>query len=260
MLIDLHNHTKFCNHAEDEMEQYVLQAIKKGIKIFGFSDHAPMDFDEKYRMSFEQMSLYRENFLELQERYKNQIELLFAYEVDYLVGHMDKRVLEADVDYLIGSVHFLNGWGFDNPEFIGKYSDVDIDELWSRYFVAIEEMAKSSLFEVVAHLDLLKVFKFLPQKNSIVSLAQDALKAIKQSEMTLELNMSGLRKPIGEIYPSLDLLKEAKKVGIEITFSSDAHKASQVGMFSKEVVDLACSVGYSRCVYYKNKKREFLNF
>ena len=52
--------------------------------------------------------------------------------MDYLEGHMDERILNAKVDYLIGSVHFIDGWGFDNPEFIGKYENQNIDEISER--------------------------------------------------------------------------------------------------------------------------------
>lgn len=260
MLIDLHNHTKLCNHASGEIDEYIQQAIKKGIKYFGFSDHAPMDFDPKYRMSFEQMSQYENAVLEAKDRYAKDIDILLAYEVDYLEGFMDERVLKSDVDYLIGSVHFLDGWGFDNPEFIGRYEQKNIDDIWVEYFNKIESMAKTNLFDIVGHIDLIKVFKFLPKNLSITEIAKDALKAIKDSEMSIEINMAGYRKPIGEAYPSREILLEAKKLGIEITFGSDAHKPEQVGLFNKEVVELAKDVGYTRCVYYKNRKKEYKNF
>ena len=71
MIIDLHNHTPLCNHATGDMQEYINKAIKKGIKVFGFSDHAPMNFDEKYRMKFEEMQQYENEVLKLKEKYKN---------------------------------------------------------------------------------------------------------------------------------------------------------------------------------------------
>ncbi|MEA2091504.1 MAG: histidinol-phosphatase, partial [Campylobacterota bacterium] len=165
MRVDLHNHTSLCNHAEGEIFEYIEKAIECGTEYFGFSDHAPMDFDPKYRMSFFQMQEYEKSILEAKKKYKDKIEIFLGYEVDYLKGHMDKRVLNAKVDYLIGSVHFIDEWGFDNPEFIGHYEHEDIDEIWQKYFNAIEEMANSGLFDIVGHLDLIKVFKFMPNKN-----------------------------------------------------------------------------------------------
>ena len=259
MIVDIHNHTKLCNHAEGEISQYIEKAIEKGIKYFGFSEHAPMNFDEKYRISFEQMREYEQSVLSAKERYKDKIEILLGYEVDYLKGYMDERVLNADVDYLIGSVHFIDEWGFDNPEFIGNYENKDIDEIWQKYFNAIEQMAKSRLFDIVGHLDLIKIFKYMPNKD-INEIAKNALLAIKEADMSVEINVAGLRKPVGEAYPSLSLLKEIKKLNIPITFASDAHKPQQVGLFSDEVIFIAKSAGYKECSIYKKRKREFVKF
>lgn len=259
MIADLHNHTKLCNHAEGEIEEYIEAAIKSGTKYFAFSDHAPMTFDPKYRMGFEQMKDYEQNVLDAKERFKDQIEILLAYEVDYLPGYMDEKVLNANVDFLIGSVHFIDEWGFDNPEFIGRYEHEDIDTIWQKYFNAVEEMAKSKLFDVVGHLDLIKVFKFMPKRN-ILEIAKNALTAIKEADMVLELNVAGYRKPVAEPYPSLELLQEAYRLGIPITFGSDAHKPEQVSMFNDEIQKMAKSAGYTQCAIFKNRKRELVNF
>ena len=259
MIVDLHNHTKLCNHADREIDEYIEQAIKCGTKYFGFSDHAPMDFDPKYRMAFSDMSSYEKDVLDAKEKYKDKIEILLGYEVDYLKGHMDERVLNANVDYLIGSVHFIEGWGFDNPEFIGKYEEQNIDEIWQKYFDTIQEMANSKLFDIVGHLDLIKVFKFMPN-GDINQMAKGALEAIKKADMVLELNVAGYRKPVAEAYPSLSLLKQAYELNIPITFASDAHKPEQVSMFNDEVTKMARDVGYTECAVYKNRKSEFIKF
>jgi len=108
MRIDLHNHTTRCNHAEGTIDDYIKRAIELGIDIYGFSEHAPMDFDLEYRLLFNNMDEYVSDVLSAKERYKDKIKILLGYEVDYLKGYMDSRVINADVDYLIGSVHFLN--------------------------------------------------------------------------------------------------------------------------------------------------------
>jgi len=259
MKVDLHNHTPLCNHAEGSIHEYIEIAIQKHTEVFGFSDHAPMDFDAKYRMTFSDMQQYEKDVRSAKKKYADKITILLGYEVDYLQGHMDKRVLNADVDYLIGSVHFIDKWGFDNPEFIGRYEHADIDAIWQKYFQAIESMARSKLFDIVGHLDLIKVFKFMPTKE-IKAIAKNALIAIKDADMVLEINAAGYRKPTGEAYPSKELLKEAYKLEIPITFGSDAHKPEQVGMFDKEVMQLAREVGYTQCAYFINRERKFLNF
>ncbi len=259
MKIDLHNHTPLCNHATGSIETYVQHAIKHNIDVFGFSDHAPMDFDPKYRMRFDDMRTYEEEILHVKQKYAGEIDILTAYEVDFLQGHMDKRVLHAKVDYLIGSVHFIDGWGFDNPEFIGRYEHEDIDHIWQRYFDLIEAMAQSRLFDIVGHLDLIKIFKFLP-KRPVCDIAHKAIRAIKAADMTIEINMAGYRKPIAEAYPSRAILELAFDAGIPITFGSDAHRPDQINRFRNEAVSLAKDVGYNRCATFRNRNRELVTF
>lgn len=257
--IDLHNHTTRCNHAEGSVEEYIERAVELGIDIYGFSEHAPMDFDEGYRLSFKEMDAYEKDILAAKEKYKSQIEILLGYEVDWLPGHMDERILNAQVDYLIGSVHFIDKWSFDNPEFIGGWKNRDIDEIWQAYFEATEAMAKSGKFDIVGHLDLIKVFKYLPKKD-VRLLAKNSLLAIKKSGMVLEINTAGLRKPVGELYPSRALLEEAYALDIPITFSSDAHTVEQIGFKYDDAVLTAKEVGYSAAVTFREREKELVIF
>jgi histidinol-phosphatase (PHP family) len=218
-----------------------------------------MDFDTKYRLPLCDMNAYTNDVLQAKERYKNDIEILLGYEVDYLPGYMEDKVLNAQVDYLIGSVHFIDKWSFDNPEFIGGWKDKNIDEIWKAYFEATEAMAKTGKFDIVGHLDLIKVFKYMP-KEDIRILAKNVLKAIKNANMVLELNTAGLRKPVGEIYPSRQLLEEAYTLEIPITFSSDAHSIDQVGFGYDLATALAKEVGYTKAVTFQERDKQLVTF
>ena len=257
MKVDLHNHTPLCNHATGEMQEYVKEAIEKGIKIFGFSDHAPLNPDDGYRMKFEDMPLYEKEVKRLKELYKNEIEILLGYEVDFIPGHLDERVINSDSDYLIGSVHYLKNWNFDNPEFIKEYKNKDIDKIWQDYFKAVEEMAKSGLFQIAGHLDLIKVFNFKPKKD-VRLIAKNALKEIKKSNMVVEINASGLRKPVKEIYPSNELLELVKEMDIEITLASDAHTPKDIAKYSKEIKEVLKKFDFTKCAVFRNKEKELI--
>lgn len=222
-----------------------------------------MNYDPKYRMDISQKSLYEKWIIDAKEKYKDKIKILLAYEVDYLDGFLLDEILNAKVDYLIGSVHFLKNkndmWGFDNPEFIGVYKSKDIDTIWVEYFDAIKSMAKTGLFDIVGHFDLIKVFKFLPKKD-IRLIAKDALIAIKKSNMILEINPAGLRKPINESYPSKQLLEMAYEMGIDITFGSDAHNLEQIGFKYDEITTLSKEIGFSKCVTFDSRDRKHIEF
>jgi len=253
-MIDLHNHTPLCKHATGSPKEYINEAIKKGIKIYGFSDHAPMEFDYEYRMSFDEMETYENEIKKLKNEFKDKIEILIGYEVDF-TPMVDKRVLNRDVDYLIGSVHFLDNWGFDNPEFIKEWERRDVDDVYKEYFSKIEEMANSRLFDIVGHLDLVKVFGYKPKKD-IKDIAYKAIKAIKNSGMSVEVNTAGLRKPVKETYPNNELIEMILNEGIDLTLSSDAHSPTQVGFMLNETLNELRKLGVTELAIYKNRKKE----
>lgn len=258
MNIDLHNHTKRCNHAIGECEEYIHKAIQNKIDIFGFADHAPMEFDKKYRMEVSEIDSYLSEINSLKHKYKNIIDIRVGFEVDFIYNKeylIEQSVINSNVDFLIGSVHFLNNWGFDNEEFLNNYDVVNINDAWIEYLESISSMAQSNLFDIVGHFDLLKIFnnKPSPDLNKYIN---KTLESIKYSGMAVEINTSGARKMVNEIYPSDDILKLICKMGIPITFGSDAHSPSQVGYMQEEARDKAKSIGFKNAVSFNKREME----
>lgn len=258
MRVDLHNHTPLCQHATGTPEQYIQKAIALGIDIYGFSCHAPMEFDTRYRMSLEQLPTYLAMLQELRARYEGQIDVRIGLEVDFIKGReqlIESQVLDAQVDYLVGSVHFLSDWGFDNPEFIGHYKHTDITQCWSDYLDSISLMAQSGLFQIIGHFDLLKIFDN-PPPPALLPKLRKSLESIKDNACVLEINSAGLRKPCAEQYPSREILRIAKELEIPITFASDAHSLEQVGAGYEICRELALDLGYTHICAFKDKERE----
>ena len=193
MRVDLHNHTYLCKHAVGSMEEYIQKAIEQKIDIFGFSCHNPMEFDKQFRMDFAELPFYFQEIEKLKAKYASQITIKTALEIDFLPPYLEDRIFELPLDYRIGAVHFLGDWGFDNPEFIREYAKRDINVCWEQYFDAITQMAKTGKFDIVAHLDLLKIFNHRPTKDLRKKL-EETLRAIKKANMAVEINAAGLRK------------------------------------------------------------------
>ncbi len=234
MLIDYHTHNYLCKHADGTLEEYVQHAIKIGLNEIGLADHTPMpdNWDLPVRMTEIQFwNDYAPVVFALQEKYKDQITIKFGLEGDFLPG-TEQWVKEfnakSDFDYIIGSVHYLDTWGFDDPHFVANYDVKDVNEIYTDYYDHIKGSAECGLFDIVGHCDLVKKFGHRPSKN-MEEILRETFKVVKASGMAVEINTSGLRKPVKEMYPSEHILGILSEYAIPLTLGSDAHTPTDVG-------------------------------
>src|SRR5690606_36663527 len=108
------------------------------------------------------------------------------------------------------------------------YAEWDIDVLYDRFFALERGAAESGLFDILAHIDLIKKFGHRPRRDQSEAYAALA-DAIARSGVAIELSTAGLRKPVGEYYPAPALLKACCARGIPVVISSDAHAPEEVG-------------------------------
>ncbi len=265
MPVDYHIHTRMCGHAVGEMEEYVEAAIKKGLREIGFADHIPMYFfplekrDPSIAMREEELSYYMERVREIQKKYY-PYPIKFGIEADYTPGMEGELVAileKYDFDYVLGSIHYLEGWGFDNSRYKDGYDRWDLYELYELYFTTLGRAAKSGLFDILAHPDLIKKFGFKPAKD-IIPLYEKTVKIIAGSGVCVEINTAGLRVPAGEIYPSPGFLEICRGYGVPVSLGSDAHKPDQVGCNFTEAINLLKAVGYREVATFTGKKKKFL--
>ena len=221
MKADLHTHTKLCNHAASEPEEYLAAASKQGIAVLGVTDHAPWPsgYDTLWRMSAEQLPLYRSMVRSLQEKQAaSGVEVLYGIEFDYVPGRMPEVYDAMDrepFDYRIGSVHYTD-FGFDDPEMMSEWEKQGPDAVWNEYADRLCRFVESCDFEIMAHPDLPKKFKLYPSDmKPFTSRLHEAFELAGKKGIAVEINTAGLRKPVKEFYPSLDLLKAARRAGIE---------------------------------------------
>ena len=213
MLIDYHVHTYLCKHADGTPEEYVKMALERGISEIGFSDHCPWPdgFDSKYRMGVVDFPVYRRIVSDLKTKFP-EIKIRYGLEVDWVTGRMDeifRNLDNEDFDYLIGSVHYADDFPVDNPDFADKWAEKDcIGKIWVRYFELLLEMVRSGKFDIIGHFDLPKKFGYYPSSmDRIRKMAENILNVAAKNKMAIEINTGGLRKPVKEIYPSPEILK-----------------------------------------------------
>lgn len=257
MRFDYHTHTPLCHHATGAPREYVLAAQKLGLHEIGFSDHNPMptQFDE-WRMALTDLPTYFTMIQEVQKEFA-PYPIRLGLECDYLPGYEDHiRSLSqhADWDYLIGAVHYITPkWDVDNPTHMGKWKEMDLEEVWTWYFKSYTKMIESGLFDFFAHIDLVKKFGFKPE-GDLKRFYQETLEALADHRGIIEISTAGLRKEVKEIYPSKEFLQEAHKKGVRILINSDSHMPEEVGHQFDLAVQLAREVGYQEITRFEKRK------
>jgi len=256
MRIDYHIHTMFSDGKKD-INDYVEEAVKRKIDEIGFSDHIYFK-KAVWSMDFAELPNYVNRINAL--RKASKIFIKMGLEVDFVPSKMDKlmRMIEGfNFDFLMGSVHFIGDWLIDSEKQIHKWRGKSVDQVYQQYFVLVQNMAKSGLFDIVGHLDLVKKFNFRPKRN-ITDLLFETVEVIKKSKMCIEVNTGGLRKPCHEVYPSEKLMKMCFDNGLPITLGSDAHSPEEVGAGLDKVVNLLKEIGYVEIVRFTRRNREFI--
>jgi histidinol-phosphatase (PHP family) len=260
------------------MERYMTLGKKRGIGRFGIVDHL-------YR--FEEFRGYYEKYVTLDDSELGRLQRYWLDRVrigsidDYLTavrrlqqkGYPVSVGVEADyfpggeaelkalldryeLDYVIGSVHFVDGWGFDNPEVQHIFEQKDLLELYRYGFEHVKKAAASGMFDIIAHLDNLKVFNYRPDESRLHVLYDEVAAALKAADVASEIN-TGLayRYPVKEMCPSPSFLSSLNAHGVPITLSSDSHYPDDIGTLLHEAAELAEKTGYREIVYFEKRKR-----
>lgn len=244
------------------MEEYVEAAIARGIREIGFSDHIPMYWlpeekrDPGIAMRMEELEEYVADVYRLRERYQ-EIPIRLGLEADFIPGREEElvRILERfEWDYVIGSVHFIGEWDFDNPAKVNRYAEFDISDLYAKFFTLERMAAESGLFDILAHIDLIKKFGHRPS-HDLGRLYADVAEAIAGAGVAIELSTAGLRKPVGEVYPNPTLLGECCKRGVPLVISSDAHSPQEVAFGFADAKALALQTGYTQVARFERRQR-----
>lgn len=261
MLPDYHMHTWRCGHAIGEMEEYVRAARFLGLEEIGFTDHFSMYWlpeaqrDRTLAMAEDEMVTYIREVKSLREKTPDLV-IRLGIEADYIAGkEKDLRdlLLPFEFDYIIGSVHYLNGWAFDDPAQLDEYPKRDIDEIYREYFHLLQDAARSGLFDIMAHPDLVKKFGYRC-KTDPRPWYEETARTFSQGGVCVEVNTAGLRWPANEIYPSLDFLKACCKYNVPATMGSDAHSPEQVGYGRNKACALLVEAGYREVATFQNRK------
>jgi histidinol-phosphatase (PHP family) len=247
--------------AQANVERYRTAASERGIAELGVSEHV-------YR--FEQaLDVWRHPFWIGYARddldaycsfVRDQTDLRLGIEADFVPGAEDRtaNLLQArDFDYVVGSVHFVREGAVDMDDFSVWDSGSSVEQIWRRYFETIGEAARSGLFDVLGHPDLVKVWggeRPLPD-GDLRRYYELAIDGIAESGIAVELSTAGLRKPVKELYPAPAFLEMCLEAGAPVALSSDAHRPQDVGADYEPALELLDQLGVSELCVFEHRER-----
>jgi len=246
---------------EQNVERYLDAARAAGIEELGVSEHV-----YRFRQS---LDLWRHPYweqlatddLDAYCEFVRTTPLRLGLELDYVPGAEDKAeelIAARDFDYVVGSVHFVGDGAVDMEEYGIWAQEQDPDKVWRQYFEAVATAARSGLFDILAHPDLVKIWgrgKAGPDHDPR-RYYELAVEAIAESGIAVEVSTAGLRKPVGEIYPAPAFAEMCVDAGAQFALSSDAHTPQQVGYEYEQALALFGHLDVSEiCVFERRERR-----
>lgn len=259
MIVDYHMHLRDererIAHDTHSVEPFVDAAHDAGVDEIGFTEHAYYFTQLRTLWSVPyqvercvyDLDAYVGAVLEARER---GLPVKLGLELDYVPGREDEtRALLAAYpwDYLLGSVHYVDGLGIDGAPRLADA--VGVEEMWRRYFETLARAANSGLFDSLSHPDLAKVFG-----DRVEFDYTEISDAIAGSGVAVEVSTAGLRKPVGELYPHPDFLAACRERGVPVTIGSDAHVPSLVGCDFDRARRLLRSAGYETVTVFDHRQ------
>jgi len=257
---------QFCNHATDALEDIVNLYIEKGFSWVGITEHAPALSEELLYTDQRQAGLTPEFLLDrfgsymaecrrLQEKYRDQIELFAAMEIETYSGYEEfvpALLARFKPDYIVGSVHFVNDINFDYSKTMydrAADSAGGLDDLYLRYFDLQYDMIKRLKPSVVGHFDLIRIFdpdyRARLAKPKMIEVMRRNLSLVKELDLVLDFNLRALHKGAAEPYITDSILEMVKELDIAIAPGDDSHGLSTVGNYFNQGVSILRQHGIS---------------
>jgi histidinol-phosphatase (PHP family) len=242
-------------------ERYRETASERGIAELGVAEHvyrfsAALEvWDHPFwrRYAHDDLDRYCE-FVRV------ETDLRLGIEADFVPGREDRMATLLDArewDYVVGSVHFLRDRSLDTEEYSVWGAGESPEKVWRRYFETVAESARSGLYDIVAHPDLVKVWgRSAPRPDGdLRRYYEPAVEAFAESGVAVELSTAGWRKPVGEQYPSRPFLEMVVDAGCPVALSSDAHVPDQLGFEYERALELLESVGVRELAVFERRER-----
>lgn len=222
-MYNYHTHTYRCGHAKGTDEEYVIAAINNGYTKMGFSDHAPYIFPDGHESGFrvkkKDVEGYVKSIRDLQEKYKDKIDIKLGFELEYFPDLNDTEIeylKQFNYDYLILGQHFTD----NEYEKYAAYSgtETNSDSILDKYISQLILGAKSGLFAYVCHPDLIN---YKGSTDTYIKKMRYMLERLKKIGIPIEFNFYGFFE--NRQYPNYQFWKMVAEIGNPVVIGLDAH-------------------------------------
>ena len=262
-LFNLHTHTLYSD-GKAKPEDFVKEAIRQNFDVLGFSEHAPVPMENGFAIEEKQLGDYSREIAQLKEKYRESIEIYTSFEFDYIPGitqDFSVYASQCNIDYAIGSVHLVkNGsgnhlWFIDGPR-VETYDaglkntfGGNIKKAVKAYYQQINEMINTQDFQIIGHLDKIKMHNkgryFETGEPWYQDLLNESLALIREKNIIVEVNTRGIYKRRSDsLFPGIDVLEKIREMKIPITISSDAHKPADLSAYFAETIKILKNLGF----------------
>lgn len=257
-IADYHMHLERGPFSRERALQFLDTARSRGVTEIGFSEHGHCFPENRHMLPVDWASADLQTYVNLVQSLKDEgLPVKLGLEMDYVPGHeadIADFVAKAPFDYVIGSVHWLGDFGFDIPDNMALWQQLDVDAVYDQYFKVLSQAVRSGLFDIIGHPDVIKVFGFRPVERPDEAW-NGFLAAAKESGVALEVSAAGWYKRVGEMYPDPAWLPTIKAAGIPITLASDAHEPEEVGRSFDKLLAVIRAAGFDRIASFNGRQR-----
>jgi histidinol-phosphatase (PHP family) len=245
---------------ERNVDRYREAASQAGIAELGVSEHIYRFADA---LAIWDHPLWRENARDDLTAYCDFVrstDLRLGIEMDFVPGREDAIANLLDrhpFDYVVGSVHFVRQGAVDHDVYDIWEHVGDPDRVWAAYFEAMAQAARSGLFDIVAHPDLVKVWgdaRPSPRRDPRFHY-EPLVEAVAEVDVAVEVSTAGLRKPVGELYPADAFAEMCVDAGAVFALSSDAHVPEHIGYRYDDAVKAMGDWGVSEIAVFEGRER-----
>jgi histidinol-phosphatase (PHP family) len=254
--IDYHSHPQAHSvkpYTPELLQPWADSAREKGLKEIAFTDH------DRYHqgVDFDQIDKLRAA--------NPNIKILAGIELDNdpLTGTEGRAWVEKNwdrLDFILGSAHYLppEQEMFDQVTRKEEFAKRDIAADCATYISELNGMLDRGGIDCLSHLDLIKIHGVWQPEGGLVPYFTPLLERIHRLDLAIEISTAGWRKPVGEQYPHIDLIRAAQKIGIPFTLASDAHSHAQLAEGYDRLAPILAQLDITEVATYEKHKRKII--